>query len=138
MKKIIFPLALFVTLFTFQWSCKNPLNELSDFRLNINGGALINPIANINFAYTDSSGVKPNNVRVSFSGNGAKYLYDEYGEHRFNVAPDGSLKIILGPNAHPTKENPIMARILVTADNCLPFEDYIYILIETKQELPFY
>ncbi len=137
MKKIIFPLALFVTLFTFQWSCKNPLNELSDFRLNINGGALINPIANINFAYTDSSGVKPNNVRVSFSGNGAKYLYDEYGEHRFNVAPDGSLKIILGPNAHPTKENPIMARILVTADNCLPFEDYIYIFDRNQTRITF-
>jgi hypothetical protein len=78
MKKIFIPLSFLISISLFQWSCKNPLNELEDFKLNINGGALINPIATINFAYDDSSAVKPNNIRVSFTGNGAKYLYDEY------------------------------------------------------------
>ncbi|MCF8253344.1 MAG: hypothetical protein K9H61_04155 [Bacteroidia bacterium] len=137
MKKIFIPLTILVSIFLFQWSCKNPLNELSDFKLNINGGALINPIANINFAYDDSSTVKPNNIRVSFTGNGAKYIYDEFGQHLFKVAPDGSLKIILGPNANPTKDNPIMVRISVTADDCLPFEDYIYIFDRNEMRITF-
>ncbi|MFY8191265.1 MAG: hypothetical protein ACOVK9_09895, partial [Bacteroidia bacterium] len=137
MKKIFIPLSLLISISLFQWSCKNPLNELEDFKLNINGGALINPIATINFAYDDSSAVKPNNIRVSFTGNGAKYLYDEYGQHLFNVSPDGSLKIILGPNANPTKENPIMVRMEVTADDCIPYEDYIYIFDRNEMKITF-
>ncbi|MCG9881266.1 MAG: hypothetical protein MH472_11770 [Bacteroidia bacterium] len=137
MKKIFFPLTLLVSLFLLQWSCKNPLNEMQDFKLNINGGALINPIATLNFAYDDSSVAKPSNIRISFTGNGAKYLYDEYGQHLFNVAPDGSLKLILGPNANPTKDNPVMARIIVTADDCLPFEDYIYIFNRNETRITF-
>jgi len=137
MKKIFIPLSFLISISLFQWSCKNPLNELEDFKLNINGGALINPIATINFAYDDSSAAKPSNIRVSFTGNGAKYLYDEYGQHLFNVSPDGSLKIILGPNANPTKENPIMVRMEVTADDCIPYEDYIYIFDRNEMKITF-
>ncbi len=137
MKKILFPLTLVVAFFTLQWSCKNPLNELSDFKLNINGGALINPVATLNFAFDDSSAAKPSNIKIAFNGNGAKFLYDELGQHIFKVSPDGSLKIILGPNANPTKENPIMVRIEVTADDCIPYEDYIYIFDRNEKKITF-
>ncbi|MDZ4667287.1 MAG: hypothetical protein SGJ00_05325 [bacterium] len=137
MKKIFIPFALLIAVFFFQWACKNPLNEMKDFKLNINGGALINPIATINFAYDDSSVAKPSNIKVSFTGNGAKFIYDEYGQSVFKVAPDGSLKLILGPNAYPNKENPIMVRIEVEADDCLPYEDYIYIFDRNETKITF-
>ncbi len=137
MKKILFYSILSLIIFSLQWACKNPLNELTDFKLNINGGALINPITTINFSYDDSSKAIPNNIKVSFTGSGAKYLYDEFGQHLFNISPNGSLKLILDPNANPTKENPVMVRISVTADNCIPFEDYIYIFDRNETKITF-
>ncbi|MCE2740727.1 MAG: hypothetical protein LW669_04485, partial [Sphingobacteriales bacterium] len=137
MKNILITFTSLTCILLFQWSCKNPLNEMQDFKLNINGGALINPIATLNFAFDDSSNSKPNNVNVAFTGSGSKYLYDEFGQHIFKVAQDGSLKLILGPNANPSKENPIMVRVEITADDCIPYEDYLYIFDRNEMKITF-
>jgi len=137
MKNILITITSLTCILLFQWSCKNPLNEMQDFKLNINGGALINPIATLNFTFDDSSNSKPNNVNVAFTGSGSKYLYDEFGQHIFKVAKDGSLKLILGPNANPSKENPIMVRVEITADDCIPYEDYLYIFDRNEMKITF-
>ena len=137
MKRSISLLSIIIALFSVQWACKNPLNELNDFKLNINGGALINPIATINFVFSDSSKAIPSNIRVTLSGSGSKYIYDELGQHLFEVSPNGELKFILDPNAAPTKENPIMVRVNVSADDCLPFEEYLYIFDKNEVKITY-
>jgi len=137
MKRSISLLSIIIALFSVQWACKNPLNELNDFKLNINGGALINPVATINFVFSDSSKAIPSNVKVTLSGSGSKYIYDELGQHLFEVSPNGYLKLILDPNAAPTQENPIMVRVNVSADDCLPFEEFLYIFDKNEVKITY-
>ncbi len=113
-------------------SCKNPIDELKSFKLDLNGN-LANTLLKIQFKPNDSSIGTLQNLSVSISGFDAHYVFDENGKTNFTPNSSGVLGIILSPNANPTKEHPIVFNVKAMANGCIPINQDVYVFSKTDK-----
>ncbi|MFN9581125.1 MAG: hypothetical protein ACK566_00455 [Bacteroidota bacterium] len=122
-------------------NCRNPLDDFSELQLGFDAGVLLNPAINLSFGIMDETGVVPENVTVSIEGDAASLITDANGEYFYNVNQDGSLPLMLKPEANPTEADPILVKIIAEAKDCMPIEEEIYITSRTNNpfvKLSFY
>ncbi|MEI6508236.1 MAG: hypothetical protein WCO54_07100 [Bacteroidota bacterium] len=124
--------ALLVSIFLISnHSCKNPLDDLSNIHVGINGGFFANPTAILSFHYSDVDNSIPANIKINISGVGANRVFDGNGEKYFDVDKAGFCKLILSQAANPTNDNPVILNIKATADGCLPINTQLYLFSKT-------
>ncbi|MFY8019666.1 MAG: hypothetical protein ACOVP1_00660, partial [Bacteroidia bacterium] len=121
-------LLLMVLLFV---TCKNPVEELKGFRLNMNG-ILADPLVKLNFATNDSSMPQPKNLIIRITGNDAKYIFDGNGKTEFS-GEIGVVDLLLGPGANPDANKPVVFTVEATADDCAPIRQDVYIFSRTQK-----
>jgi hypothetical protein len=123
---------LLINILVLNQSCKNPMDDLGNIQLGINGGFFANPTSILSFRYSDNDKSIPLNIRISISGVGADHVYDDNGEKKFNVNEAGYCKFLLSQSANPTDNNPYILNIKATADGCLPINTQIYLFSKTE------
>jgi hypothetical protein len=111
--------------------CKSPIEELNKFKLNLNG-QLANSLVKLRFNTNDLSNPEPKNVSITITGQDAKYIFDANGFYNFS-ARSGVVDLILGPNAYPTNENPIIFTVEAIAENCAPIRQDVFIFSKTQK-----
>lgn len=124
-------LIFLIIIISLNITCKNPVEELKDFRLNMNG-MLADPLIHISFETNDSTMPKPQNVIVRMSGEGAKYIYDINGKTDFS-AETGVIDLILGPGIYPDNNTPLSFTVEASADNCVPLRQEIFIFSRNQK-----
>jgi hypothetical protein len=118
---------LIISALIIHFSCKNPLNELSDFRLIVNG-SIAESKQRITLKSTDSSYfLDPSSTSLFVTGVDAHLVYDKNGERKYPVNEDGSIDFILSSKANPTNQNPLIFTVNISSSNHLPLREDIYI-----------
>jgi hypothetical protein len=125
-------LVLFGFLTVVLSNCRNPLDDFSDLQLGFDAGVLLNPAINLSFGIMDEQGAVPENINVFVEGDAATLVTDANGEYRYTVNQDGSLPLLLKPEANPTEAEPILIKIIAEAKDCMPIEEEIYITSKTN------
>jgi hypothetical protein len=131
MKNKFLNLIILSLLITVNFKCKNPIDELKPFKVNLNGN-LANTLIDVNFKTNDPANLEPKNLNVRITGNDARYIFDENGYYNFPVT-SGKISIILSPNANPTKEKPIVFTVEASADDCAPLKQDVYVFSKTQK-----
>ncbi len=131
MKKNQLLICMLSLLVMVNFQCKNPIEELKAFKVNLNG-KLADPLVKIKFKTNDALNEEAKNVSVSITGQDAKYIFDGNGYYNFTVQ-NGVIDIILDPNANPTNENPIVFSVEAFAENCVPIRQDVYIFSKTNK-----
>lgn len=121
---LLFVVLLFAT-------CKNPVEELKGFKLNMNG-MLADPLVKLNFSTNDSTMPKPQNLIVKITGNDAKHIFDVNGKTDFS-GEIGVVDLILGPAANPDPNHPIVFTVEASADDCSPIRQDVYVFSRTQK-----
>ncbi|MFY8020564.1 MAG: hypothetical protein ACOVP1_05180 [Bacteroidia bacterium] len=106
-------------------ACKNPLNELNDFKLNLNT-SLVDPIVVINLFDSISNSI-PKDVQISLSGKDLDLFYDQDGKYDFPVI-GGKVKLILSPIAQATFDKPLEVDVQFSGLNYIPVTKKVYVL----------
>lgn len=132
MKNLVSKLLLLAFLSVYLSNCKNPLDDIADFRMGIDAGKLLNPAVNVSFGIMGNNHAVPENIIVRIEGEGAQYITDVDGENSFNIGTDGMLKLLLQPGIIPDDNNPIMIKIIAEAKDCLPITEEIYLFSRDK------
>lgn len=110
-------------------SCKFPKEEVENFDVNIDAG-FVNVLMNAKIVTEDSMPIKK--VSFTISGKDAVYIFDSEGKTNFN-AEGGNLNLILGPNANPSKNNPISFTIQVQMEGYLPLKQDVFVFNKTQK-----
>ena len=110
-------------------SCKFPKEKVENFDVNIDAG-FVNVLMNAKIVTEDSMPIKK--VSFTISGKDAVYIFDSEGKTNFN-AEGGNLNLILGPNANPSKNNPISFTIQVQMEGYLPLKQDVFVFNKTQK-----
>lgn len=124
MKKI-FLYTLIGFVFTFNFNCKNPVDELKQIQLNYNSN-LANPLIKLSFKTNSATVPVPANIRVNITGLDADKIYDINGKRDF-IASNGIVELILDPNAKADNNSPLGFTVEATADDCAPVRQEILV-----------
>lgn len=122
---------LFIICFPITF-CTNPFNDISDFKMGIDAGKLLDPAVKVSFGIIGENNSVPENIIVRIEGEGAQSLTDVNGENFFNVGQDGILNLLLQPGITPDNNNPLMIKIIAEAKGCLPVTEEIYLFGRDK------
>jgi hypothetical protein len=112
-------------------SCRNPITELKEFKLNMNSNLANTPIR-ILFKSNNPNKPLPNFISVKLSGVQVGHFYDLNGQTEFPVSA-GALDLIIGPNANPSESNPISVTIEANAVGFAPIRQEVFFFSKDKR-----
>ena len=136
MKKLYIPFAIFTIIGLFIYSaCKNPISEISNFKLGING-ELGKSVHQVKIMSSDSTyALDIANTVVYLSGKDAHMIYDKNGERSFPINADGTVDMVLSPQANPTDANPLVFKFNVSSPDHLPSNQELFFFTKEKSHI---